>query len=305
VNNSAMDPNLNTVATQDSQDERAALRFAFGKNWSNYLTTLNGAAIEAAREALVGLVKSPNLSGVRFLDIGSGSGLSSLVARQQGASVTSFDYDRDSVRCTEFLRDRYASGDPLWSVCQGSILDASFVEKLGTFDVVYSWGVLHHTGRMWNAIANAASRVHTDGRLIIAIYNDQGHWSRIWLSIKKIYNKLPKLLRTPFVAAVMFPRELRSLAFATLTLHPARYFRSWTQYRRFRGMSKWHDLVDWVGGLPFEVAKPEEIIFFMRARGFTLVGMTTCAGEIGCNEFVFDRVSETVELPSGPAGLDS
>ena len=276
--------------TGDLQAERAARRFAFGKNWSSYLTTLNDEAIEVARAALVGVLKAPNLTGTRFLDIGCGSGLSSLVARQQGATVTSFDYDQDSVRCTQSLRDRYASGDPDWDVSQGSVLNMEFIEKLGMFDIVYSWGVLHHTGQMWSAITNAATRVRTGGRFIIAIYNDQGHWSRIWLSIKNIYNRLPGPLRGPFVAAVMLPRELRSFAFATLSLQPMRYLRSWTQYRRFRGMSKWHDLVDWVGGLPFEVAKPEEIIFFMRARGFELVGMTTCAGQNGCNEFVFDRL---------------
>ena len=296
-----MNPDMGTTM-YDSQRERSELRFAFGKNWSNYLATLSPEAIEAARAGLVGLLKTPNLDGARFLDIGCGSGLSSLVARQQGATVTSFDYDRDSVRCTEFLRERYAPLDSAWSVCQGSVLDMSFVEKLGMFDFVYSWGVLHHTGKMWEAIGNAASRVRTGGRFIIAIYNDQGHWSRIWLAIKRIYNRLPGPLRIPFVAAVMLPRELRSLAFSVLTLRPGRYLRSWTNYRRFRGMSKWHDHVDWVGGLPFEVAKPEEIIFFMRDRGFTLVGMTTCAGEIGCNEFVFDRVAEPVDVPARKPG---
>jgi 2-polyprenyl-6-hydroxyphenyl methylase/3-demethylubiquinone-9 3-methyltransferase len=290
-----MDLNVNTVPTHDPQRERQELRFAFGKNWSNYLATLNPQAIEVAREALMGLLKTSSLAGTRFLDIGCGSGLSSLVARQQGAIVTSFDYDRDSVGCTEYLRDRFAPDDALWSVRQGSILDKPFVEMLGLFDVVYSWGVLHHTGGMWDAIDNAATRVRSGGRFAIAIYNDQGHRSRIWLSIKRIYNKLPRPLRIPFVVAIMLPRELRSLAFAVLTLQPGRYLRSWTQYRRFRGMSKWHDLVDWVGGLPFEVAKPEEIIFFMRDRGFALVGMTTCCGEIGCNEYVFDRLGATSE----------
>ena len=172
---------------------------------------------------------------------------------------------------------------------QGSILDSVFVDRLGSFDIVYAWGVLHHTGNMWQAISNASSLVRVGGDLIIAIYNNQGHWSRIWLRIKQIYNILPKLVRPFFVILAMLPRELRSLAFSMVTFQPSRYFRSWTRYLQFRGMSKWHDLVDWVGGLPFEVAKPEQVIFFLRDRGFDLRGLTTCAGEIGCNEFVFRR----------------
>lgn len=54
-------------------------------------------------------------------------------------------------------------------------------------------------------------------------------------------------------------------------------------------MSHWHDWIDWVGGYPFEVAKPELIFDFYRDRGFTLHNMTTCGGGGGCNEFVFIR----------------
>jgi 2-polyprenyl-6-hydroxyphenyl methylase/3-demethylubiquinone-9 3-methyltransferase len=48
-------------------------------------------------------------------------------------------------------------------------------------------------------------------------------------------------------------------------------------------------VVDWVGGYPFEFAKPEEIIDFYRARGFTLERMKPGPGSYGCNEFVFRR----------------
>jgi 2-polyprenyl-6-hydroxyphenyl methylase/3-demethylubiquinone-9 3-methyltransferase len=56
-----------------------------------------------------------------------------------------------------------------------------------------------------------------------------------------------------------------------------------------RGMSPWRDVVDWVGGLPFEVAKPEEIFEMFQQRGFSLDRLRTCAGGLGCNEFVFSR----------------
>src|SRR5258708_3310836 len=266
--------------------------FAFGQNWSRYLVSGDQLAMEEARESVVKGVGQSDLTGQSFLDVGCGSGIFSLAARTLGATVLSFDVDSDSVQCAARLKGKYFPGDPKWEIKRGSILDEGLNRELRSFDVVYAWGVLHHTGDMWKALDIVSSLPRVGGRLVIAIYNDQGHWSRIWLRIKEIYNRLPKLLRIPFVVIVALPREIRSFAFSVLTLQPSRYVQSWTQYKRFRGMSKWHDLVDWVGGLPFEVAKPEEIIFFFRDRSFELLGMITCAGEIGCNEYIFIRRSD-------------
>jgi 2-polyprenyl-6-hydroxyphenyl methylase/3-demethylubiquinone-9 3-methyltransferase len=74
-------------------------------------------------------------------------------------------------------------------------------------------------------------------------------------------------------------------------LNPYRYVRNWTQYADLglRGMSKWHDLIDWVGGYPFEVAKPEQIFEYFRNRGFQMDKLVTCAGALGCNEYIFTR----------------
>ena len=56
-------------------------------------------------------------------------------------------------------------------------------------------------------------------------------------------------------------------------------------------MSFWQDLIDWVGGYPFEVSTPEQIFDFYRARGFTLPRLHTCGGSLGCNEFVFRKAA--------------
>jgi 2-polyprenyl-6-hydroxyphenyl methylase/3-demethylubiquinone-9 3-methyltransferase len=56
-------------------------------------------------------------------------------------------------------------------------------------------------------------------------------------------------------------------------------------------MSRWHDLVDWVGGYPFEVAAPEFVFDFYRERGFSLIQMKTCGGGLGCNQFVLVKPS--------------
>jgi 2-polyprenyl-6-hydroxyphenyl methylase/3-demethylubiquinone-9 3-methyltransferase len=264
-------------------------RFEFGGNWASFLSVLDEDRIAAAERGLQRMLQVERLDGLRFLDIGSGSGLSSLAARRLGARVHSFDYDPQSVACTNELRRRYFPADPAWIVERGSALDASYLRELGLFDVVYSWGVLHHTGQMWQGLENVVTPVAPGGRLFIAIYNDTGTQSRRWRSIKRIYNELPKLGRMPFALAVTAPAELKALAAATMRGRPIEYLRSWSEYRRRRGMNKWHDIVDWVGGYPYEFATPDQIFDFYRARGFTLTRMKCGGVGLGCNEFVFER----------------
>lgn len=266
-------------------------RFAFGENWSKFLKGVDDATVAEARRSLAAMIGLDDLSGRSFLDIGCGSGLFSLAACRMGATVTSFDYDADSVRCAELLRERFGESNSAWKVMQGSVLDEGFMDGLGGYDIVYSWGVLHHTGEMWKAIEMAAKSVDRNGLLFIAIYNDQGWWSLAWLRIKKLYNQLPKGFRTLFVMAVMMPFEIRSAVSYTLRGNPMGYVQTWVNYGAGggRGMKKWRDWVDWVGGLPFEVAKPEHILDKLRPDGFELVRMVTRLGGWGCNEFVFRR----------------
>src|SRR2546423_4135246 len=127
-------------------------RFEFGKNWSRFLAELDDRRIARAEESLREMLEITDLRGKNFLDVGSGSGLFSLAARRLGARVHSFDYDPQSVACTRELRRRFFPDDAQWQVEEGSALDEKFVRALGTVDVVYSWGVLHHTGAMWRAL---------------------------------------------------------------------------------------------------------------------------------------------------------
>ena len=163
-------------------------RFKFGENWKNYLSSINDEKIMSSKAAISNFLKIANLSGKSFLDAGSGSGLSSLSAWKLGAKVTSFDYDDDSVECTKLLHQNFSEGDPAWKIQQGSVLDKNFLSQLGQYDIVYSWGVLHHTGDMYAALENILIPMKKGGLLYIAIYNDQGWISEYWLIIKKIYN---------------------------------------------------------------------------------------------------------------------
>ena len=204
--------------------------------------------------------------------------------------VYSFDYDPQSVACTQELRQRYNPGASNWIIHQGSALDQDYLASLGEFDVVYSWGVLHHTGDMWTALGNMPRLVAPRGTLFISIYNDQVRRSQAWKAIKRTYNRLPQPLKLPFAILVMVPSELKSVRGALVDLRPMRYVRTWTHYSTStRGMSRWYDIIDWIGGYPFEVAKPEEIFSFYRDRGFFLVNLKTRGGGYGCNEFVFQK----------------
>ncbi|MGZ3278354.1 MAG: class I SAM-dependent methyltransferase [Caulobacteraceae bacterium] len=264
----------------DGKDE---LRYGFGKNWAEFIKEkLSDEIVEDSRRHMAELLKSDSLKGKTFLDIGCGSGIHSLAALRMGAEkIISFDYDVDSVNTTKKVRE-WAGAPDNWTVFQGSVLDKSLMESIEKVDVVYSWGVLHHTGSMWEAIANAAIPLKPDGTFYIALYSSDNYVDptpEFWIYLKKRYNRATplrkKIMELRYVWHFGILPELRG------GRNPLKLIRQYGE----RGMTWWTDVKDWLGGYPMEFASLVETQNFMREK-FKLALVNLRTGE-GCTEYVF------------------
>ncbi len=262
------------------------MQFDFGKNWSKFSqVALSEEKVSQARKDFAALFQGIELHERSFLDVGFGQGLSLLIAAEQGAHVVGCDI---SPACCEVLeRNRVyfrQMHDSRMDLVVGSITEEDTVRTLrdrapdgsGQYDIVHSWGVLHHTGDMKRALKNVCSLVKPGGRLILAIYNK--HWtSPVWLVIKYGYNRLA-FLQKPLVAL----------------LYPVIYLAKLAATRRNprkqqRGMDFYFDVVDWVGGYPYEYASVSEIEQILNREDFVAVRTIRAGVPTGCNEFIFAR----------------
>jgi 2-polyprenyl-6-hydroxyphenyl methylase/3-demethylubiquinone-9 3-methyltransferase len=277
----------NDVETRQPVVAPPADAFHFGRNWQRYVSGyLDSDRERIAAESLHDLVG--DLRSKSFLDIGCGSGLFSLCAHRAGAQeIVSIDVDPDAVAATRALHAAAGAPDN-WRILHRSILDSTLPSAVGPADVVYSWGVLHHTGDMYAAIRNASGLVKPNGAFAIAIYNRvTGRFldSRRWWRIKRTYNHAPRVAQ---IAMEMTYASYWLLGRLRSRQNPIREAR---EYRRSRGMALWTDLVDWLGGYPYEYATAEEIVEFCQAScGMRLQKLIPVPGSgSGNNQFVFER----------------
>ena len=253
------------------------LRFGFGANWLKFAKLIDEIRITEAENSLNFMLGIDDLKGKSFLDVGSGSGLFSLAARRLGARVVSFDYDPQSVECAKELKNRFYRDDSNWIIESGSVLDFDYMKSLGKFDYVYAWGVLHHTGNMWVALENIKINVSDNGRIFISLYNYQPFISIYWLNIKKLYNSFLVFRPIIFICHFIYP------------VLPSFFIKLFSKNKRPRGMSLVYDLIDWLGGYPFEVSTPEQIVDFYIKDDFFLGKIVTVGGRHGCNEYIFEK----------------
>jgi 2-polyprenyl-3-methyl-5-hydroxy-6-metoxy-1,4-benzoquinol methylase len=262
-------------------------QFDFGDNWQRFSkNALTDKHVERARNEFCDLIAPLDLKGLSFLDIGFGQGLSLLTALDLGAVVVGCDINPKCAEVVAFNRHYFQADLPLPTIIVGSILDGEIVETLRCagppkgYDIVHSWGVLHHTGNMRMAISNATSLVARDGLLIIAIYNK--HWSsRAWWHIKRQYVASPRHIKRA-LAYMFYP-----LIYAAKLLSTKR-----NPKHQERGMDFYYNVVDWIGGFPYEYAGISEIDKQVAAFGFRLCRSIPAIVPTGCNQFIFRRVSE-------------
>ena len=258
------------------------MRFGFGKNWQSYSSTaLTQERIDQARQAFRGLFEGIDLRGRSFLDIGFGQGLSLVCAAERGAEVLGLDIDPDNLAALDATARSMGCSVPRTRI--GSILDPALVQEYraqGGFDVVHSWGVLHHTGHMAQAFDNACSLVRDHGYLVCSIYNR--HWSSLpWKAIKYLYNKSPHLAQRLFIGIFY------------LVIYLAKWLVTGKDPKaKDRGMDFYHDVVDWVGGYPYEYASIQEIQDLVCPKGFECLRVQLARVPTGCNEFVFRKMSK-------------
>jgi 2-polyprenyl-6-hydroxyphenyl methylase/3-demethylubiquinone-9 3-methyltransferase len=272
-------------ASQSVSTDTGKLVFPFGQNWERFLARISEQRIQQARESVASFLGMTDLRGKSFIDIGCGSGLFSYAAFLLGAErIVSFDADPFSVTCARYMREK--AGQPAnWTVLQGSVLDTEFLSSFQGFDIVYSWGVLHHTGSMWEAIRNSARLVPRNGMYYIALYNRiEGKWgSEHWVKVKRFYNtsSVPVKRLVEFYYTLTHPVGRQVLRLR----NP---FKALKNYGGERGMHWKTDLVDWLGGYPYEFATVDEVFTFMKKEfpSFTLENIKT-EPNLGNNWFLF------------------
>jgi 2-polyprenyl-6-hydroxyphenyl methylase/3-demethylubiquinone-9 3-methyltransferase len=253
-----------------------------GRVWKKYAKHISEKHVVSGVSSLKRLTGLDTFQGRSFLCVGCAGGLMAVAAARLGAQrVVGVDPDPQSIEATH-RAFRQIEGEMPGNVelREGDVLDPEFMNSLGEFDIVYSWGFLHHTGQMWHAMDLVTHNVASGGLLAMGIYNRM--WlNGFWLRVKKFYNWAFWPIRFPMALSLF---GLTAGARILRGRHPFR--------KRSRGMSVWYDTVEWLGGVPYEWASEGEVCGFLKQRGLALVKFLPVAGfKHGCNQMLFKRAA--------------
>jgi 2-polyprenyl-6-hydroxyphenyl methylase/3-demethylubiquinone-9 3-methyltransferase len=261
--------------------------FEFGSNWLDFARGINEAHIGEAVVGLQRLFPDGALEGCRFLDIGCGSGLNMLAALRLGASeVVGVDIDENAVEAATGILRHFAPCEA-WQVSRASVFELESRTR-GRFDIVYSWGVLHHTGAMWEALRQATCLVNKGGLLAIALYR-KTLLCGVWRWEKRLYSSSPRAAQMPWRWCY---QGVCIVGLSITGRNPKAYIRD---HPRKRGMSWRHDVHDWLGGYPYESAAPDEVWRALAESGFERVRYFSASSRklglfgTGCAEYVAYR----------------
>jgi len=257
-------------------------KFSFGKNWQNFNKNITNKNINNSIKYFKNFTKFVNLKNKTFIDVGCGSGINSLLAIKLNAKkVLSIDIDENSVSACKLLRKKYKISNKNWIIKQVSILDTSKIKKLGKFDFIYSWGVLHHTGDMNKAFDNLFLLAKKKSYIYVSIYNKY-LTSNTWKIIKYFYassnNFIKKIMEKIYITIYYIGLNLNKYSIKE-------YKKSFVLKR---GMSFRHDIIDWLGGYPYEYLSFEDLSAIFFKKGYSILSFKKSNG-VGCNEIFVKR----------------
>lgn len=264
-------------------------KFSFWKNWARFLERLNEKKINQAKDYLENFIwGKEKIEGKTVIDFWCWSGLMSLCFYLLWAKkIVSIDIDDNSINCTKYLKEKYCKQTNKWDILKGSILNENFIKSLWKYDIVYSWGVIHHTWNMWKWLDLIWKLVNNNWLLYIAIYNKYEKFpsSKLWLKIKKIYANSNFLIRK-----IMYYLLIMEIIFMRIIKwqNPYKYIKDYYKNSN-RWMDFFRDVEDWVGWYPYEYASIEEIKDFYEKKWYKLINLYDSSAWWWCNEFLFKK----------------
>lgn len=163
---------------------------SFSFEWSrHHRTQLDGTVSresEAAFREKTGL-RPDDVAGRLVLDVGCGMGRFADIVSRWGGQVVGIDLSLAVEAAHANL-----SGRENVRILQADLFHLPF--RPGTFDIVYSLGVLHHTPDCEKAFRHIVPFVRPGGRLCVWVYGTMGLWERFARLYRRVTIRMPPRL---------------------------------------------------------------------------------------------------------------